>query len=113
MIPFALSVALAGVSAAIVVAMIAGPFHRVVIDLCGTRERARFWTVYVSLLFIVGPMLAVSFASMVGGALELEATLFWALGALFIGLVVFGGKVWKPTQRLFEDERRAAAAREG
>ena len=69
---------------------------------------------YVSLLFVLGPVLAVSFAALFASqGLSLQAAVFWSVGALFVGLCVFGRNVWRPTARLFEEERRAAMAKGG
>jgi hypothetical protein len=104
---FLIAAAVALAIAAGVVWALARPFHAVVVDLCGTAERARFWTAYVSVLFVLAPLLAVSFASLQAGVtgLNLIGAVFWSVLALFAALLVFGFNVFKPSAQLFRDAR--------
>ncbi len=108
MIPFLIGLGVATASATGVVTVLARPFHAVVMDLCGTAARARFWTAYVSVLFLMAPILAVSWANISarGAGLDLVGSVFFSVLALFIALLVFGFNVWRPSVRLFEDARR-------
>lgn len=106
-VSFLIAMAVAIGCAAGVVIALAQPLYRIVIDLCGTADRARFWTAYVCVLFVLSPVLAVSFASGRGG-IDLVGSVFWSVLALFVALLVFGFNVWKPSARLFDEARRAA-----
>ena len=107
---FLIALCVAVASASGVVAALARPLFGVVVDLCGTAERARFWTAYVSVLFLLAPILAVSYAASRAGpeGLDLVNSVFWSVLALFAALLVFGFNIWKPSALLFEKARRAA-----
>ncbi len=118
MIYFLVALGIALACAGGVVAALARPFHRVVADLCGTEDRATFWTSYVSVLLVLAPALAVSYASLVSGrnGLSLVAAVFWSLLALIVTLLILGINVWKPSNRRFiqqEQLRPAVPVTEG
>ncbi|MCW6511014.1 hypothetical protein [Lichenifustis flavocetrariae] len=60
---FPLILAASGSGAALVFAILRKPLFRVVVDLCGTADRGRSWTLYTVIMLVLSPMLAVSFAT--------------------------------------------------
>jgi hypothetical protein len=54
---FSLEVILTIFSALLVVGYIRPHLHRILVDLCGTEERAQFWTVFSNILLIGFPAL--------------------------------------------------------
>ncbi|KQT56209.1 MULTISPECIES: hypothetical protein [unclassified Aureimonas] len=120
---FLIALLISCASAGLVVSILYRPLLRVIVDLCGTEERARFWTTYTSIILMLSPVLAVSFAMSTSddGRYDpqfLQNCVFWSAAALMAALMVFGFALWKPSIRLFDiqqDERtrsiRQAATR--
>ena len=85
------------------VAVVAKPLRRLLVDLCGTEDRAQFWTFYGALLVVLAPLMTVSVpglldATAAGGALGpvLQRAVFWALSGIIGALLVMGYAVWRP-----------------
>lgn len=90
------------VLALIAVAILARPLRSLLVDICGTEQRARFWTLYASVLVILAPLLVVSLpglldaAANVGLAAVLQRAVFYSLAGIIAALLVMGYAVWKP-----------------
>ena len=92
---FLVGVGLTLISAFLVVAYLKPHLQRILIDLCGTEERARFWTVFSNVTLILIPVIAaMSYHPNIGqGAslfFELSAQLRWGLIGLIGSVVVMG-----------------------
>lgn len=82
-------------SAVLVVAYLQGPLKTILIDLCGTVERARFWTAFSNVTLTPVPLIFAlhhhpesgSFQSLV---FELGVQLEGALTGLVVSVVVLG-----------------------
>lgn len=90
------------VLALIAVGILARPLRSLLVDICGTEQRARFWTLYASVLVILAPLLVVSLpglldaAANVGLAAVLQRAVFYSLVGIIGALLVMGYAVWKP-----------------
>lgn len=89
------------------IAAIARPLFIVLSDVCGGRDRARFWTVYASVLTLAAPLLVVSTpglldrsVAMLASGAVLQRTVFYALAGIVFALLVMGRAVWRPIARL-------------
>jgi hypothetical protein len=89
------------------IAAIARPLFIVLTDVCGGRDRARFWTVYASVLTLAAPLLVVSTpglldrsVAMLASGAVLQRTVFYALAGIVFALLVMGRAVWRPIARL-------------
>ena len=85
------------------------PLFGVLSELCGGRERARFWTVYASVLTIAAPLLTVSTpglldasAAMLASGAVLQRAVFYALCGIIFALLVMGRAVWRPIERMLQ-----------
>jgi hypothetical protein len=99
---------------AIVVAALHRPLFAVVADLCGTRERAVFWSIYLSTLLALVPLLFVAFlAGYSNGPLAtdllIERAVFYAPIGLIGALLAIGWGVWRPSDRLHQRQLQAGA----
>lgn len=78
------------------------PLRALLTDICGTRDRASFWTLYACILVILAPLLTVSFpglldrAADVGPGAVLQQALFYALTGVIGALMIMGYAIWKP-----------------
>ncbi|MEN3791928.1 hypothetical protein [Fulvimarina sp. MAC3] len=96
-----------------IIAILYRPLLRVIVDLCGSEERGRLWTVYAGVMIMLAPVLAVSVATTTGSfvngdPLFLQNCIFWSTGALMSALAILGVCLWQPSSRLFDarqDER--------
>jgi nitrate reductase NapE component len=99
----------------IVVATLFRPLFAVVADLCGTRQRALFWTVYLSIVMILIPLLGVAFVSTYGAravdaAAFVERGIIFALLGLTGAVLAIGWGIWGASNRAIEMQQRANAA---
>ncbi|HEY4541222.1 MAG TPA: hypothetical protein VIG66_02485 [Noviherbaspirillum sp.] len=72
-----------------------GPLSSLLVELCGTRERARFWTRYTNMMLFLSPLLSVVLFANPLSALQINFMLLKgafksALFGLFVALVVIG-----------------------
>lgn len=79
----------------LVVGYIRPHLHKVLVDLCGTEERAQFWTTFSNILLIGMPMiLALNYRpdinSLEGSFFEMAGKLSGNLGGLLIALMGIG-----------------------
>lgn len=91
------------------IAVIVRPLFGVLSDVCGGRERARFWTVYASVLTFAAPLLAVSTpglldasAAVLASGAVLQRAVFYALCGIIFALLVMGRAVWRPIARMLQ-----------
>jgi hypothetical protein len=89
------------------IAAIIRPLFIVLGELCGGPDRARFWTVYASVLTLAAPLLVVSTPGLLDGSAAMPAsgavlqrTVFYALCGIIVALLVMGEAVWRPIRRL-------------
>lgn len=92
------------------------PLFGVLSELCGGRERARFWTVYASVLTIAAPLFTVSTpglldasAAMLPSGAVLQRAVFYALCGIISALLVMGRAVWRPIERMLQPPAAPAA----
>jgi nitrate reductase NapE component len=88
-----------------VVAVLFRPLFGAVKDLCGTRERALFWSVYLSTILILVPLLGVAFIGTYGGPTVdfvsfVQRAVFFALLGLTAALVTIGFGIWRPSNNV-------------
>ncbi len=88
------------------VAVLSRALWVLLVDICGTRQRAQFWTLYATVLMVATPLLTVSIPGRLDevaarGALAplLQRTLFFSLGGTIGALVIMGLAVWRPIAR--------------
>jgi hypothetical protein len=79
----------------LLVVALTGPMRRLLVDACGTAERASFWVVYCDAMFFILPLLAVvafgKSTEMSGPTLGFyKAALGSALLGVFVALAVIG-----------------------
>ena len=88
-----------------VVAVLFRPLFAVVQDLCGTRQRAMFWSIYLSVILILVPLLGVTYISAFGRVVPdlpafLQRSVFFALFGITGALVAIGWGIWSPSRKL-------------
>lgn len=90
------------VLALLAVAVVARPLKALLVDICGTEDRARFWTLYAAVMLVVAPLMVVSAPGLLDAAVAagigpvLQRAVFYALLGILAALVVMGYAVWKP-----------------
>jgi uncharacterized membrane protein YhaH (DUF805 family) len=100
------------VLALLAVTVVARPLMRLLTDICGTVDRARFWTLYASVLLVVAPVLVVSAPGLLDSAAAaglgavLQRTVFYSLLGIVAALMVMGYAVWKPIAAMTRQEPR-------
>jgi hypothetical protein len=90
---FLTGIGLTLVSALLVVAYLKPHLQRILVDLCGTEERARFWTVFSNVTLILIPMIAAMSCrpnNDVSPFFQLSTQLQWGLIGLIGSVVVMG-----------------------
>jgi hypothetical protein len=93
-----------------VVLLLRPALHRLLVDLCGTENRAAFWTAFSTVALLLAPLLgAMHRRPEAGGdpAFALAAQLEWALGGL-LAAVLLVGAVLARSIVAFEHQRDAA-----
>jgi len=92
----------------------------VLVETCGTHERADFWLMFTQLMLAIAPLLLVIFfthsidESVVLPALFVKDTLFRSLIGVFFGLLLIGHVMWRsvvssPAHRKAQDNGVAPA----
>jgi hypothetical protein len=92
---FLLGIALTLLSSTAVVVYLRRYLHKVLVDLCGTEERAQFWTAFTNILLILIPLIVAMFIHPEGQRDEsvffrLASQLKWSLSGLVAALVLIG-----------------------
>ncbi len=76
------------------------PLSILLVELCGTEERSRFWTVWSMVMMIATPMLLVSMRYVATDPTELvQGTVTSALFGVLLALVGMGFAVWSRSPR--------------
>lgn len=78
-----------------VIAYLGSPLHGILVELCGTRERAAFWLAFANVTLTLAPLIfAMQYRpDLKAGntaALELTAQLKWALAGLLVAVLILG-----------------------
>ena len=91
-------------SSGLVIAALARPLRPLILDMCGSEARAKFWTIYLSTLLVLVTllcsMLLVAYGSAGTQGRLLERTAFFALAWLTGTVVVIGWTMWRSTLML-------------
>ena len=92
---FLLGLALTAGSSLIVVWHLRSHLRAILVDLCGTQERADFWTAFSNVTLMLGPLVfALQFPSPEGNPLpalvQLTNQLRWSLAGLVLSVIVLG-----------------------
>jgi cytochrome b subunit of formate dehydrogenase len=96
------------VLALLTIAIIIRPLYVVLTDVCGSKDRAWFWTVYASVLTTAAPLVAVSTpglldaVSQAGTGAILQRAVFYAMAGIIAALLVTGRAVWSPIARMLD-----------
>jgi hypothetical protein len=94
------------------IAAIVRPLSTILVGICGSEDRARFWTAYTCVLTIIAPLMAVSTPRLLDVAAEglngptLQHAVFFALAGIVAAFLCVGQAIWKPIASTF----RAPAA---
>jgi len=88
-----------GISA-IVLLFLNKPLYRLLIDLCGTEARAKFWLIYSNVMLVIAPLLfVIIFGKSNSDKIELFSFYKTAFGSslagVFISLAVIGTQITK------------------
>jgi hypothetical protein len=93
-IAFLMALALTAVASVLVVIYLRRPLLRILCDLCGTQERARFWAAFSHVLLVLVPLVVVMLArpeAAKGPPLFVVIDqLKWALAGLILAVMVVG-----------------------
>jgi hypothetical protein len=91
-----------------IVAYLRVPLHSILVELCGTRERAAFWVAFSNVTLALLPLIfAMAYTPELKGGnpavLEVAAQLKWALAGLLSAVVVLGWVLnrfirWQPAR---------------
>jgi hypothetical protein len=107
--------AVAAVLAAAAIALIVRPLFVVLADICGGRDRARFWTVYSIVLTVAAPLLVVSTPGLLDAAAAsgttgavLQRAVFYALIGIIVALLIMGQAVWRPVAAVLRSPSSAS-----
>jgi hypothetical protein len=78
-----------------IVAYLRSPLHNILVELCGTRERAAFWVSFSNVTITLVPLIfAMQYTPDLkagsSAVLELAAQLKWALAGLLFAVLVLG-----------------------
>ena len=83
------------ITALAIVGYLRTPLHSILVELCGTRERAEFWVAFCNVTITLVPLIfAMQYTPELKAGttavLELSAQLKWALAGLLSAVVVLG-----------------------
>jgi hypothetical protein len=78
-----------------IVAYLRSPLHSILVELCGTGERAAFWVAFSNVTIILVPLIfAMQYTPCLGrgssAILELAAQLKWALAGMLFAVLILG-----------------------
>ena len=78
-----------------IVAYLRSPLHSILVELCGTRERAAFWVTFSNVTMTLVPLIfAMHYTPDLkagsSAVLELAAQLKWALAGLLFAVLILG-----------------------
>ncbi|MFT4079281.1 hypothetical protein [Rhodomicrobium sp.] len=102
--------AIALVLALAAIAAIVRPLFLVLTDMCGGRDRARFWTAYASVLTLAAPLLVVSAPGLLnspdnsGLSSEiLQKAVFYILAGIVCAFLIVGRIIWAPVEQMLAE----------
>ena len=84
--------------------------REVLVETCGTQNRADFWIMFTQLMLIISPLLIVIFFTHIDDYPDITAvivfkdTLFRSLLGVFIGLLIVGQVIRKSISFMFENK---------
>lgn len=91
---FLIGLGLTVVTAFAIVAYLRYPLHGILVELCGTRERAAFWVSFSNVTIILVPLIfAMQYTTCLKGStavLELASQIKWALAGLLFAVLILG-----------------------
>jgi hypothetical protein len=96
------------------IAVVIRPLQILLRDICGTADRARFWSLYASVLLMVAPLMVVSAPGLLdavaasGVAPVLQRAVFYTLLGILVALMVMGYAVWRPIAAMTSNPRNRA-----
>lgn len=98
--------AIASMLALVSIAVIVRPLSTILVDICGSEDRAWFWTAYTCVLTTIAPLMAVSTPGLldVSAGLSgpmLQHAVFYALAGIVVAFVCVGQAIWKPIASTF------------
>ena len=105
------TLAITVVASVAVVLVLRPSLQRLLVDLCGTENRASFWTAFSTVALVLAPLLgAMHRRPDAGGdaAFELAAQLEWALGGLLAAVLLVGAVL---ARSIVSFERQRGAVR--
>jgi hypothetical protein len=90
-----MGVVLTLIAAFAIVACLRSPLHSILVELCGTGERAAFWVAFSNVTIILVPLIfAMQYTPCLregsSAILELAAQLKWALAGVLIAVLILG-----------------------
>ena len=97
-----------------VVLVLRRPLQRLLVDLCGTSNRAAFWTAFTNVALVLTPLLGAMHrrpSALGERAVEVIAQLEWALGGLLAAVLLIGAVLARAItafERQQQQGRRAA-----
>jgi hypothetical protein len=92
---FLLGLGLTMIATFAIVAYLRSPLHNILVELCGTRERAAFWVSFSNVTITLVPLIfAMQYTPDLkagsSAVLELAAQLKWALAGLLFAVLILG-----------------------
>jgi hypothetical protein len=92
---FLLGLGLTIIATFAIVAYLRSPLHNILVELCGTRERAAFWVSFSNVTITLVPLIFAmqytpDFKAGSSAVLELAAQLKWALAGLLFAVLILG-----------------------
>lgn len=95
---FLIEVAICFVASGLLAVAITRPLRRLLIDICGTLERANFWVVYCNAMIVIAPLVASVLFGKSGEVFTPSVTFYKAalgsaLSGVFVALAAIGLQV--------------------
>jgi len=114
---FLVGLSLTAIAALAILAYLRTPLHSILVELCGTKERAEFWVAFSNVAIALVPLIfAMQYTPELKAGttavLELAAQLKWALAGLLFAVVILGWVLSKyiRRQRIVEGNQQPHAA---
>jgi hypothetical protein len=95
---FAIEILIGLFSAGVVAGVLTRPLRRLLVEACGTTERARFWVLYSDVMLFLAPLVAIAMLGKSGDVFTptvayCKAALGSALAGIFVALAVIGYRI--------------------
>jgi hypothetical protein len=109
---FAIELVISIAISAIAILVVNKPLNRILIDVCGTEDRAKFWVVYSDLMLVITPILSI----LIFGSSNFDRMADFgfykrafgaALFGLFFSLVIIGMQITKTIPTREADKKGA------